>query len=449
MSELKKRDSFGSKIGIIAAAAGSAIGLGNIYRFPCEAGSNGGGAFIMIYLLIVLCLGLPVVIAEFVIGRRAQSNEVGSFRILSKGSRLWPCVGYVGVLCALLILAFYSTVSGWTIEYIVRAVQNDFSGKDLQALETDFSSFINAPVRPIIWQALFIAVTALIIFKGVKDGIEKYVKILMPLLLVLLIALCVKSLTLDGAKQGLSFLFKADFSKIDNDVILNALGQAFFSLSLGMGCMITYGSYISKSDRMSSTALSVVLCDTSIAIMAGIVIFPAAFTFGVSPEAGMGLVFNTLPMIFNQMYGGYFFCLMFFILLSIAALTSTVSLLEVMVAFATEELHISRNKATVCSSIIAFAIGVLATLSLRAGTSLSVGGMSFFDMLDWFTANILLPVGGFFIVIFVGWFLGKKVFVEEITNNHTIASKGKLLIFFLIRYVAPVAVAVIFISRLV
>jgi len=446
---LKKRDGFGSKLGIIAAAAGSSVGLGNIYRFPCEAGANGGGAFILVYFLIVLCLGLPAVITEFVIGRRSQSNVVGAFRKLSNGSKAWPIVGYMGVLCALLIMAFYSTVSGWTLEFIVRSVQNDFAGKDLATLENDFSAFRNTGFRPLLWQFVFIILTVLVIIKGVKDGIERYVKILMPLLLVIMVVLCIKSLTLDGAKEGLEFLFKVDFSKITGNVLINALGQAFFSLSVGMGALVTYGSYISKSDKMTSTGLMVVMCDTFVAILAGVMIFPAAFSFGVTPEAGMGLVFNTLPMIFNEMAGGYFFCLFFFVLLAIAALTSTVSLLEVMVAFVVEEFGISRKKATLLSGALSFVIGALATFSLMEKSQVQIGGMPFFDMLDWFTANMLLPLGGLFIVIFIGWKLGKKAFYSELTNGGTIETKSKKILFILIKYFAPIAIAVIFISRLI
>ena len=443
----EKREGFGSKIGIVAAAAGSAIGLGNIYRFPCELGQNGGAAFLIVYLLIVVGLGVPVMLSELVIGRRSQSNAVGAFAKLAPRS-WWPIVGYVGVMCALVIFAFYSTVAGWTLDYIAKAVCDDFSGKDVAQLENDFVAFHNSGLRSVLWQSAFILITGFVVFKGVKNGIERYAKILMPVLLLILVILGIRSLTLPGASDGVRFLFKPDFSKITADVMINALGQAFFSLSVGMGCLITYGSYISKSDNLTTTALSVTLADTFIAVLAGIVIFPAAFSFGVNPEAGMGLVFNTLPMIFNKMAGGYFFCIIFFVLLAIAALTSTISLLEVMVAYLVEQIKVNRKVATILASAASLSLGLFATLSLKQDTALTIAGMSVFDALDYLSANILLPVGGFLVVIFVGWYLGKTKFFEEITNENTIKVRIKKAILFVIRFLAPLAIAIIFISRL-
>lgn len=446
--EKKKRDGFGSKLGIIAAAAGSAIGLGNIYRFPCELGNNGGAAFLLVYLAVVIFLGIPVMLSELVIGRHTQSNAVGAFKKLAPKS-VWPFVGYMGVLCGFLIFAFYSTVSGWTLEYIVKSVANSFQGKDMAALEQDFAAFHNMGWRNVMWQAVFILLTGFVVFKGIENGIEKYAKILMPVLLVILVVLAVRSMTLPGAKEGLAFLFKPDFSKINGDVLISALGQGFFSLSLGMGVLITYGSYVKKNDNLTSTAFSVVLADTLIALLAGIVIFPAAFSFGVNPQAGMGLVFNTIPMIFNQMTGGYVFCIIFFVLLAIAALTSTISLLEVVVAYITEELHLSRKWATVVACAGTMFLGCFASLSLMEGSPFTIGGKTVFDALDFVTAKVLLPIGGMLIVIFVGWWLGKAKFFEEVTNEGAIKASLRKIIFFIIRYVAPLAVAVIFITGLI
>lgn len=439
------RDGFGSKLGIIAAAAGSAVGLGNIYRFPCELGNNGGGAFLLVYLLIVLCLGVPVMLSELIIGRRAQKNPIGAFRALKPGSK-WPFVGYMGVFCAFIIMAFYSTVAGWTLEYIVKAVGNQFQGKELVEIEKDFADFHNIGWKNVLWQVVFILLTGFVVFKGVADGIEKYSKVLMPVLVLILLVLGVRSVTLPGAGEGLSFLFKPDFSKITGSVLISALGQAFFSLSMGMGVLITYGSYIKKDDNLTTTALSVTLSDTLIAVLAGVVIFPAAFSFGVQPTAGMGLVFNTLPMIFNQMAGGYFFCIIFFVLLAVAALTSTISLLEVVVAYFVEELHLSRRWATILASLGCILLGAFASLSLKSGTSLTIGGLTFFDSLDFLSAKVLLPVGAFFIVVFVGWVMGKKIFNEEITNGGRLKMSIKTIIFFIIRYLAPLAIILIFIS---
>lgn len=443
----KQRDGFNSKLGVVAAAAGSAIGLGNIYRFPCELGENGGAAFLLVYLGIVLVLGVPVMLSELVIGRRSQRNAVGAFKKLAPKTA-WPIVGYIGVLCGLLIFAFYSTVAGWTLEYIVKALTNSFKGKDLAAIEQDFSNFQNEGWRNVMWQCVFIFITGFVVYKGIQNGIEKYSKVLMPLLLFILIVLGVRSMLLPGAEKGLAFLFKPDFSKITGGVLISALGQVFFSLSVGMGTLITYGSYIKKSDNMTSTAFMVTLSDTLVAVLAGIVIFPAAFSFGIHPEAGMGLVFNTLPMIFNQMTGGYIFCLIFFVLLAIAALTSTISLLEVPVAFLSEEFHLKRHTATVLACALTMLLGLFASLSLQQNSLLVVGGMKVFDGLDLITSKVLLPLGGMLIVIFVGWKLGKTKFFEEITNEGTIKARLKKLIFFIIRYVAPLAIAVIFISGL-
>lgn len=446
--EKKKRDGFGSKIGIIAAAAGSAIGLGNIYRFPCELGNNGGAAFLLVYLAVVIFLGIPVMLSELVIGRRSQSNAVGAFKKLAPKSG-WPIVGYMGVFCGFIIFAFYSTVSGWTLEYIIKAVTNSFQGKDLAAMEQDFTDFHNMGWRNVMWQAIFIFLTGFVVFKGVQNGIERYAKILMPLLLVILIVLGIRSVTLPGAKEGLSFLFRPDFSKIDGNVLISALGQGFFSLSLGMGALITYGSYIKKKDNLTSTAFSVVLADTLIALLAGLVIFPAAFSFGIRPTAGMGLVFNTIPMIFNQMTGGYIFCIIFFVLLAIAALTSTISLLEVVVAYLSEELHINRKWSTVWACVATLLIGSFASLSLMENTPFAIGGRTVFDLMDFVSSNILLPLGGVLIVIFVGWRLGKAKFFEEVTNEGTIKASLKKVIFFIIRYLAPIAITIVFISGLI
>ena len=448
MEEKNKRDGFGSKLGIIAAAAGSAIGLGNIYRFPCELGNNGGAAFLLVYLIVVVFLGIPVMLSELVIGRRGQSNAVGAFKKLAPKSA-WPIVGYMGVLCGFIIFAFYSTISGWTLEYIVKSVSNSFQGKDLAAMEQDFSNFHDMGWRNVMWQAIFIFLTGFVVFKGVQNGIERYAKILMPVLLVILVILGVRSATLPGAKDGLVFLFKPDFSKITGKVLISALGQGFFSLSLGMGALITYGSYIKKDDNLTSTAFSVVLSDTLIALLAGIVIFPAAFSFGINPQAGMGLVFNTIPMIFNQMMGGYWFCIIFFVLLAIAALTSTISLLEVVVAYLSEELHIKRQWATVLACVATMLIGSFASLSLKSNTSLAFGGRTVFDWMDFISSNILLPLGGVLIVLFVGWRLGKSHFFDEVTNSGKLKSPLKRIILFIIRYLAPLAIIVIFISGLI
>ena len=446
---MKQRENFGSKLGIIMATAGSALGLGNIYRFPCEAGANGGGAFLMVYLVVALLVGTPLMLSEFVIGRRSRSNPIGAFRTLEGKKNGWMSIGWLGVICAFLILAFYTTVAGWTLGYLGKAAANHFEGKDLIQIQDQFASFTTHPWLPIVCQLAFLALTAFVVARGVKDGIEKWSKILMPMLLVIMVVLCVKSLTLPGATEGLRFFFKPDFSKIDGHVLISAMGQSFFSLSIGMGALITYGSYIGSKDNMVSSSVSVVLADTLVAVLAGIIIFPAAFSFGIKPEAGASLVFTTLPMVFQQMTGGYFFCLIFFVLLVIATLTSTISLLEVIVAATTEELHLSRPKAAVLGSVVTAVIGLFATLSFRSGSPLHINGKIFFDLLDSVTALYLMPIGGLLIVLFVGWRMKKADALDELTNGGTLRVGIRKAIYYLIRYMAPVAILVIFISQLV
>ncbi|MBO7101911.1 MAG: sodium-dependent transporter [Bacteroidales bacterium] len=446
---MKQRENFSSKLGIIVATAGSALGLGNIYRFPCEAGANGGGAFLIVYLITALLIGTPLMISEFIIGRRSRSNPIGAFRTLSGKKSAWPVVGYLGVLCAFLILAFYTTVAGWTLGYLGKSAANHFAGQDLTQIQAQFISFTNHPWLPVACQLAFLALTAFVVARGVKDGIEKWSKILMPLLLVIMVVLCINSLTLSGAKEGLRFFFNPDFSKINGRVLISALGQSFFSLSIGMGALITYGSYIGSKDNMVSSATGVVLADTLVAVLAGIIIFPAAFTYGIQPEAGASLAFTTLPMVFQQMTGGYFFCLIFFLLLVIATLTSTISLLEVIVAALTEETHLSRPVAAIIGAAGTAVIGVLATLSFRTGSSLHIGGSTVFDLLDHMTASYFMPIGGLLIVLFVGWVMKRADAMDELTNGGTLRSGLRKVIYCIIRYLAPVAITVIFISQLV
>ena len=347
-----KRDGFTSKFGIVAAAAGSAIGLGNIWRFPYVVGESGGGAFLLIYLSFILLLGIPVMLSEFIIGRKAKKNAYGAIKSIAPGT-WWPVIGIMGIVAAFVILAFYSTIAGWTLHYVYLSITNSFKGQDAQALESLFGSFMSSTAMPLLWQMVFLLLTAGIIIAGVKKGIEKYSKILMPFLLVLLISLCIRALTLPGAMEGLVFLFKPDFSRINPQVILSALGQAAFSLSIGMGALITYGSYFPKNTNLSNTAFEVSLADVLIAILAGIAIFPAVFALGMQPDGGVGLIFMVLPNVFQQMPGGYIVAFDFFVLLSIASLTSSISIMEVVVAFLTEEFHLARKHATIITLISA------------------------------------------------------------------------------------------------
>lgn len=440
-----KRDSFGSKFGVIAATAGSAIGLGNIWRFPYVAGENGGAAFIIIYLGFIVAIGIPVMLSEFTIGRSAQRNAFGSFRKLAPG-KPWYLIGLMGVGAAFMILAFYTAVAGWTLEYIYQSVINGFANQSPQQLNQMYSSFIGSTWRPLMWFAVFMVLTAIIIMAGVQKGIEKYTKILMPLLLVLLISLVIRSVTLPGAGSGIAFLFKPDFSKITASTILEALGQAFFSLSIGMGTLITYSSYIQKNDNMGSTAFSVAFADTFIAILAGLAIFPAVFAFGIEPGSGEGLVYITLPNIFQKMPGGYVFALMFFLLLGVAALTSTISVLEVIVAFFVEELKLKRKAATLLATFSVSILGIMSVLSFSSMSGAKIFELTVFQLLDFTSANILLPLGGFFIVIFVAWFLGRDKAWEELSNNGKLKAGYIPLYMFIIKFIAPLAIAFIFLQ---
>lgn len=438
------RDSFSSKFGIIAAAAGSAVGLGNIWKFPYVAGQNGGGAFMLIYLFFVLLIGVPVMMSEFAIGRKGQKNAYGSFSVIAPRTR-WNLIGFMGVVAAFFILAFYSAVAGWTLEYILHSVTHRFAGQTTNDLSNAFNSFISNPIRPIFWQLIFMVLTALIVLAGIKKGIEKYTKILMPLLFFLIVLLCIRSVTLDTEYKGLKFLFTPDFSKVNAKTILYALGQAFFSLSLGMGALITYSSYFGKNEKLGNTALEVSVADTVIAILAGVMIFPAVFAFGIEPSSGPSLVFITLPGIFQKMPGGDFFGALFFILLAVAALTSTISLLEVVVAFFSEELKISRKKATAIATLAISVLGIFASLSFGPLKDFTLFNKSIFDILDYTASNVLLPLGGLLIVVFVGWFAGKNILRNELSNNESLKIRYFTLFQFIVKFIAPLAIAAIFI----
>lgn len=441
---MQQRDSFSSRFGVIAAAAGSAIGLGNIWRFPYVLGENGGGAFFLLYMLFIFLIGIPLMLTEMSLGRSAQRNAFGTFKFLAPKTQ-WALVGIMGVAAAFMILSFYSAVAGWTLEYTRVAIIDGFSGKTPEELNVMFDTFVSGNFKPVVWMLIFLAMTAGIVAAGVEKGIEKYTKILMPLLLVIILVLDVRAITLPGASDGLNFLFKPDFSKVTGSTVLEALGQAFFSLSLGMGTIITYGSYINKKERLLHTATSVSLADTLIAVLAGIAIFPAVFAFGIEPNAGPGLVFITLPNIFVQMSGGYFFALIFFLLLVIAALTSSISLLEVVVAYFTEELNISRKKSTVIAIATVAVLGVLCSLSSGVLSGFTVFGYTVFDLLDKFSSNVLLPFGGLMITLFAGWYYSKEKLSLEIMNKEKV-EKLFPVYYRLIKYLAPVAIALVFLQ---
>lgn len=440
---------FTSSIGAILAAAGGAVGLGNIWRYPYMVGQNGGGAFLILNMFFVLMIGIPLMMSEFVIGRRTQSNVVGAYRKLAPKQKGWTLLGYFSILAALLIYAFYSVVAGWTLNYIVMASTNQLAGLTPMEVAETFEHFTSHSIWPVIFQLLFLGLTALVISFGVQKGIEKISKILMPVLFILLLLMVVRSLTLPGAREGLHFLFHPDLSKLTGDSILGALGQSFFSLSLGMGAMVTYGSYIRKEDSLFKTSLWISVCDLMVAILAGVVIFPAVFSFGMDPASGPQLVYVVLPNVFNSMPMGGLFAAVFFILLGIAALTSTISLQEIVVAFSVEELHWSRRKSSIISMVVVFFVGVFCALSFGPLEHVKFFGRTFFDFFDLITASYMMPIGALAMTIFLGWFYPKVEVKDEITNGGML--KGKLfeLYYFILRFVAPIALVIIIISGIV
>ncbi len=441
------RSTFATKLGMIAAAVGSAVGLGNIWRFPYEVGQSGGAAFIIIYLICVAVLGIPLITSEFLLGRRGRANVGGTFKKLAPKTK-WGVIGYMSVLASFLILGFYSVIAGWTLEYVYQAFCNGFAGQSSAELGESFKSFSTDTYRPILWLALFLAANFVIIQSGVKNGIEKASNIMMPFLFAVLLIFCIRGLFLPGAEEGLKFLFKPDFSKIDSSVILRAMGQAFFSLSLGMGCLVTYGSYFSDKTRLAKTSVTVVALDTLVAILSGVMIFPAVFSFGISPSAGPDLVFITLPNVFLQMAGGYFWSILFFILLAVAALTSTISMFEVVTAFIHEEYNVSRKKATAWIISLCFVLAVICSLSIGPWSDFTIFGKTIFDLFDYVSANILLPLGGLLVSIFVGYRLDKNIIKEELSNNGEFKVNYLNLFVFILKYVAPVAIIIIFLSGL-
>lgn len=449
--EKNDRVNFGSKIGAVLAAAGSAVGLGNIWRFPYEAGNHGGAAFILVYLACVFMLGLPIMIAEFTVGRHSKASTGKAFSVLAPGTQ-WKWLGFMGVLAGLLILGYYSVVAGWTLEYIIMSLGNGFAGKGPEDFIVLFQNFSQDPIRPIVWLLAFLFLTHFVIVKGVKDGIEKSSKILMPVLFILIVVLAGCSLSLPNAERGLEFLLKPDFSKVNADVFLGAMGQAFFSLSLGMGCLSTYASYFGSDTKMGKTALSVGVIDTMVAILAGLIIFPAAFSVGIQPDAGPSLIFITLPNVFQQAFGGVpflatLFSLMFYVLLALAALTSTISLHEVVTAYLNERFGLRRNRAAILVTSFCVVTGVLSSLSLGVWDA-KFFNLGFFDLLDFVTAKLMLPLSGFLVCLFVGWYLKRSVSYEELTNYGLQKAPYFPVYMFILRYLAPVAILLIFVNEL-
>ncbi|MDE6498729.1 MAG: sodium-dependent transporter [Muribaculaceae bacterium] len=443
----QKRAQFATRLGVVAVTVGSAVGLGNIWRFPYEAGAHGGAAFILLNLLFAFVIGVPVMCAEFIIGRHTGADVRSAFRKLSRG-KLWGCVGYIGIGASILILSFYSVVAGWTMEYIYRSIAGFGAAHTAEALHMQFDAFATSNVRPVMWTLIFLACNYFVLARGVEKGIERVSNVLMPMLFAILVVFCIHSLFLPGAREGLLFLFKPDFSQITPRVVLSAMGQAFFSLSLGLGCLITYSSYFSRETPLMKTAMLTASLDSLVAILAGVIIFPAVFTYGQAPAAGPKLVFEVLPAIFSDMPFGQMWSLLFFLLLFIASLTSTVSMSEISIAWFCDDLGMKRRTATALNIGLAMVLGTLCALSFGSLNDMRVFGLTLFDLFDYVSSNLLLPVGGMLISIFAGWFLDRKVVRGELAPSSAGGRALMRTIVFCMRYVAPVCILAVFLAGL-
>lgn len=421
------------------------MGLGNIWRFPTECGSNGGAAFILIYLVCVFVLAMPVMVSEFVIGRASRSNTVGSYRVLAPG-KPWVVSGFMGVLAGFLVLSYYSVVAGWTLDYTVESLCGGLmGGGDFAAI---FADFVSSPWRPVVFMGLFLGLTHVVVSTGVEKGIERYSKVMMPLLMVIVMVLIGFSLSMPNAAEGVSFMFRPDFSKVTKDVVMSAMGQAFFTLSVGIGTLATYASYFSRETRLVSSAASVCVIDTLVAISAGLIIFPAVFSVGVDADSGPGLVFITLPYVFDKALGDmpvveYVFSGLFYVLLLIAALTSSISMHEISTAYIHETFRLSRRRAALIVTGVCFVMGVACSLSFGLWSELRVLGMTFFDLFDFLTAKFLMPLGGLLICTFVGWDMNKHVVREQLDSRLT------PLLMVLFSWIAPIGIGIIFIYGLI
>ncbi|MGB5850602.1 MAG: sodium-dependent transporter [Ignavibacteriaceae bacterium] len=440
----QKRENWGSKTGFILAAAGSAIGLGNIWKFPYIAGENGGASFIIVYLVCIAIIGLPVLIAEILIGRTTQRDPVGAFYKLSN-SKFWASVGGMGIVGGFLILSFYAVIAGWALGYIVEALKGSFFNFTEPASSAKYFGNLVGDIYWILgYFILFMLITAVIVWSGIQKGIERGSKIMMPILFFLLIVLMIRGLTLEGADNGMKFLLEPDWSKINAQSVLIALGHAFFTLSLGMGAMLTYGSYMSKKTSVPTSALQIVFLDTLIALIAGIAIFTSVFAAGLDPAAGPGLIFHTLPSVFVKMPGGYIFSILFFVLLTIAALTSSISLLQVVVSYFIDERGWPRHKAVIILASVIFLLGIPSALSFNVLADFKIFGLNFFALVDFIASNVLLPLGGLLISIFVAWVWGfDKALVNLREGAEKLFDNNPLVIKFwqiFLRYFAPILI---------
>ena len=438
-----KRSGFATRLGAIAASVGSAVGLGNIWRFPYEAGENGGGAFILVYVLCVLLLGIPVMLSEFVIGRSTHKSMMGALNQLTGGSKIkWFTL--VCITGAVVTLSFYSVVCGWVCEYLYLAITGALSNRTMEDYSNIFSAFMASPWRCVGWTVLFLVVNFAVLLRGVQKGIERISTLLMPLLFLLLVIFCVNSFTMPKCHEGLSFMFAIDFSHFSWRGVIDAFGQAFMSLSLGIACLITYSSYFSDKTSLTRDAGVIAFLDTMVALLAGVVIFPAVFSYGLQPEAGPKLVFEVLPAIFEQMSGGQIWCVLFFVLLIVASLTSTISLSEIPISFLIEERKMSRTKSTIWCALVVLVMASVCALSFNVLDHVKAFGMNIFDLLNYASANIFMLVGGLFTAAFVGWIVDRKVVREQLSGDSRLSPLVRNYVVFCLRFVAPVAILLIF-----
>ena len=448
---MANRGSFGSKIGVVLAAAGSAVGLGNVWRFPTEVGNNGGAAFILIYLFSVFFIGVPVMVSEFVIGRNTRANTITAFRKLAPKT-WWRIGGIEGVFVAFFISCYYIVVSGWTLHYTVASFLNRLSGD--QDYKAFFNNFVSNPWEPVIYAVVFMLMTHFVIVRGVERGIERFSKLMMPMLLLIIAVLVICSFSMSGFSEGITYLLRPDFSKVTPSVVLSAVGQAFYSLSLAMGCLCTYASYFGPNTNLMKTAMSVSVIDTCVAILCGFIIFPAVFSVpGVEPGEGPGLVFITLPHVFNIAFHsvpliGFLFSGLFYLLLLLSALTSAISLHEPVTAYIHEEWHVSRHRAACIVTAGCILLAIACSLSMGVWNSFQIGGLCLFDLFDFISAKIILPLGGIIICMFVGWRLDRQLVYNEVTNNGSLRIRLFRLYIFLVRWVAPLAISIIFFNEL-
>lgn len=442
---------FGSRIGLIAATVGSAVGLGNIWRFPAETQANGGAAFLLVYIACVLLLGIPVMLGEFAIGREGGTDAVGDYRRISPGTKWWV-IGGIGLVASYMILCFYIVVAGWTLEYFVNSVSGNLFegiGEGTAGFSDKMQEYVASSWKPIAYTVAMIAVNLLVLLCGVRKGIERISNVMMPLLFVILVVFCVVALSLPGASDGVQFFLRPDFSKIDGGVVINALGQAFFSLSLGMGILITYAAYFPKKTRLTRTATIVSLLDMVVAIMMGLIIFPAVTSFGLCDSGleGATLVFVTLPEVFTQVAGTQLWSALFFMLLLLAALTSTISIAEVSVRFFEDRFRMRRRNAVLTVMLPLLLFGTLCSLSQGSMSDFRIFGLTIFDLLDTFATNILLPLGSLAMCIYAGWFAPKGLIADQLDNGSRRRSASTRVVLFLIKWVAPVAIACILIAQ--